>query len=392
MSINEIALAVGVILIAGLLSGKIVQRIKVPMVIGFLAIGVLLGPSVLNVITIEMSEELELIKVVALGVIAYTIGSELNFKQIKKIVSSIFMITIVQTIIIFILVFGSMYYIFNFSLPVSLLLGAIAPASAPAAILAVCREYRAQGTFTTTLLGTVAFLDAVTLTLFAVISAVVGVILRGENISGSFLMEPLWEIGGSIALGFLVGIVMVYAMRYIRQRPQALALLIGVILINIGLANIWHLSPLLVNMATGIAATNLSPPKLALHVFEDIEIFLYAIFFFLAGADLRLEIMGYAWMGIMGYIIFRAAGKVGGTYLGAKLAGASEHVQKYLGFPLITKAGLSVGLALMVQKSFPQISEVVVAIILGAVVVCELVGPFATKYTLISAGECQKKT
>ena len=392
MDMNEVALALGVIVLAGLLTGRTVKKFKIPMVIGFLLIGIILGPSVLNVITIEMTQGLEIIKVFALGVIAYVIGSELNFNSIRNLLQSIFIITIVQTVVIFIFIFASMYYIFNFSLPVSLLLSAIAPASAPAAIMAVCREYRAKGPFTTTLLGTIAFLDAVTLTLFAVVSAVVGVILRGEEITGAFLLEPLWEVGGSILLGVVVGSILVFVMRRIYQRSQALAVLISVVLVNIGIAEMWHLSPLLLNMATGITVTNLSPPRYALHAFEEIEIFLYAAFFFLAGADLRLEIMGEAWLGLIGYIVIRALGKIGGVYVGGKLAGSDENVQKYMGLPLITKAGLSVGLALMVQKSFPEVSEVVLAVVLGAVVVCELLGPFGTRFALYSANECEKSS
>lgn len=391
MPMDEIALALGIIVLAGLLSGRLVQKFKIPMVIGFLIIGVVMGPSVLNIITIEMTEGLELIKVFALGVIAYTIGSELNFKKIKNLLQSILVITLIQTAVIFILIFGSMYYIFGFSLPVSLLLGAIAPASAPAAIMAVCREYRAKGPFTTTLLGTVAFLDAVTLTLFAIVSAIVGVILQGEKITGAFLLEPLWEVGGSLILGIVVGSILVFAMRRVYYRPQALALLIGILLVNIGIANLWYLSPLLLNMATGITVTNLSPPKFALQAFEDIEIFLYAAFFFLAGADLRLEIMGAAWVGLIGYIVIRALGKIVGVYLGGRLARAHPSVYKYMGMPLITKAGLSVGLALMVQKQFPEISEVVLAIVLGAVVVCEILGPFGTRYSLLAVDECEQR-
>ncbi len=390
MSMNEIALAVGIIVLAGLLAGKLAQRIKAPMVIGFLVIGVILGPSVLNVITIEMSEELELFKVTALGVIAYTIGSELNFKKITGILRSIFVITIIQVAATFLLIVASTYYLFNFPLPVALLLGAIAPASAPASPLAVSREYGASGTFTTTLLGTVAFLDAVTITLFALISAIVGVILRGEQLTGTFLLEPSWEIGGSLVLGLLVGMLIVYCLRFLPQKPQALAFLVGIILMNCAVANMWHLSPLLLNMATGVAVTNLSPPKYALTAFEDIEIFLYAGFFFLAGADLRLEELGEVWIIVLGYIIIRGIGKVGGTFLGARIANAEDKVQKYLGFALFTKAGLSVGLAMMVQKSFPEISEVVVAVVLGAVVVCEIIGPLATRFALISSGECKR--
>lgn len=392
MSVNEIALLLGVIILAGIISGKTFQKMKAPMIIGFLLAGILFGPSFLNIITAEISGKFELLKMITLGVIAYTIGGELNIKRTKQILRSIFVIAIVQIIATFVLVFVATYYLLGFSFPISLLLGAIAPASAPASPLAVCREYQADGPFTTTLLGTVAFLDVAVLTLFAVVSAFAAVILKGQMLTGGFLTIPLLEIGGSVVLGLLVGIIIIFAMRRIDQKPWALAFLLGVVLLNIGLAGIWHLSPLLVNMAAGIAVTNLSSSHLALHAFEDIEIPLYITFFFLAGVDLRLGVLVQTWAGAATYIIARGTGKVGGTFLGAKLAKSEKQVQKFLGFGMLSKAGLSIGLVIMVQQSFPEIAEQITAIVLGAVAVSTLIGPLGEKFALLSSGECKIET
>ncbi len=389
MPMVENALVLGIVMLTGLLCGRIFQHFKVPMIVGFILIGILLGPFFLNVITFKISEELELVKMLVLGVIAYTIGVELNFKEKKQILSAILIITIIQVITTFILVFLTSYYLLALSLPVALLLGTIATATNPASPLACCREYGAKGTFTSTLLGTVAFIDAVCIVLFAIVSAFVMLILKENLLSVGLLALPFVEIGGSLTLGFLAGIVIILAMRYIHQRPLALTLLLGTILLNIGIANILHLSPLLANLATGITVTNFNVSRIAVDIFEDIETPLYLAFFTLVGASLPLNVLSQSWIGAAFFIIARGIGKVGGTYLGAVLAKAESRVQKYLGFGMFSKAGLSIGMVLMVQKTFPAIADSVTAIVLGAVAVCTIIGPFGERFALVSSGEVQ---
>lgn len=375
------------ILLLGLLTGRLGQKIKMPMVVGFILAGIILSPSLTNVISEQMIEELEILRVLGLGMIAMVIGGELEIKKLRGLLHCILDITLIQVIGTFVAVFAAMHYLMGLPLPESLLLGAISTASAPASPVAVVREFRARGAFTSTLLGVVGFLDAVAIIFFAIISALAGVFLRGGELALSFFLEPLLEIGGSVLLGAGAGLVMIIAFRFIERKKQVLVLLLGMVLMNSSVAHVLHLSPLLVNMLAGFTVANLYPRPEILQHFEEIELPILIAFFLLAGASLRLDVLAANWLVVTVYIIVRGLGKVGGTFLGARLAGAQETVQKYLGFAMFSKAGVTIGLIMVVQDQFPEIASTIVAIELAAVAACSIIGPVGERFAVLSSGE-----
>lgn len=386
MTIYQQPLGIAVILLFGLLGGRLAKKFNFPMVVGYVLTGLILGPSLLHVIPFKLNEELEIIKVLGLGMIALMIGGELQLKKLKKIASSVVWITFVQVIGACVVVFIAMYYILKLPLTISLLLGAMATATAPASPVAVIREYKAKGPFTSTLLGVVALDDAVCIILFGIISAVVSILLRGVSLNITAFLEPLKEIAGSFLVGILTGLILILILRFISDRHQKLVVLLGVALLNSGLAYIFDFSPLLINMITGFVVTNIYPHAV-FHLFEDIELPIYVIFFTLAGASLHFDVLAENWIPASVYIVARGIGKVGGAFLGARLVKADEAVQKYLGFAMFSKAGVTIGFILLVQGRFPELAEVITAIELAAVTVCEFVGPMGTRYALISSGE-----
>jgi len=388
LPVYQQTLGIALILLLGLLGGKLAQKVKAPMVVGFIVVGLLLSPSLLHVIPEQLNEGLNIIKIFGLGMIAITIGGELEFKKLKEIIGSIAAITIMQVFGTSVVVFCIMYFVFGLSLPVSLILGAIATASAPASPMANVREYQAKGPFTSTLLGVVAFLDATCLIFFAIVMAISGVFLRGSSLEVASLLAPLIEIGGSLILGAASGLLILFFARFLDQKIHILVLLIGFVLLNSGIAQHLHLSPLLVNMSAGVLIANTHPhPSSLLHIFDDIDLPIYIAFFLLAGASLRLDVLLENWLITAAYIVARGIGKVGGTFLGAKLAGAERKVQKYLGFGMFSKAGLTIGLLIIVQKTFPDIAPVITAVELAAVAVCSVIGPLGERFALISSGE-----
>lgn len=388
MPVYQQTLGIALILLLGLLGGKLAQKVKAPMVVGFIVVGLLLSPSLLHVIPEQLNEELGIIKLFGLGMIAITIGGELEFKKLKEIIGSIAAITFLQVFATSVVVFCIMYFVFGLSLPVSLILGAIATASAPASPMANVREYQAKGPFTSTLLGVVAFLDATCLIFFAIVMAISGVFLRGSSLEAASLLAPLIEIGGSLILGVASGLLILFFARFLDQKIHILVLLIGFVLLSSGIAQHLHLSPLLVNMSAGVFIANTHPhPGSLLHIFDDIDLPIYIAFFLLAGASLRLDVLLENWLITAAYIVARGIGKVGGTFLGAKLAGAERKVQKYLGFGMFSKAGLTIGLLIIVQKTFPDIAPVITAVELAAVAVCSVIGPLGERFALISSGE-----
>ncbi len=387
MIIYQQSLGLAVILLFGLLGGRLVRRIKMPMVVGYILIGLVLSPSLLHVIPAQLNKELEIVKILGLGMIALMIGGELELKRLKKIAKSVVWITIVQILGAFIVVFVAMFYILRLPLTISLLLGAMATATAPASPVAVIREYKAKGTFTSTLLGVVALDDAVCIILFGVVSALVAILLKGGNLGILAISEPLKEIFGSAGIGFLSGLVLIFVLRFLNERNQKLVVLLGFALLNSGIAYMFHFSPLLINMITGFTVANLHTQPEVFQCFEDVELPIYVVFFTLAGASLHLDVLAANWFPAVIYILARGIGKVSGAFLGARLGNADKIVQKYLGFAMFSKAGVTIGLLLLVQGRFPELALMITAIELAAVTVCELVGPLGTRFALISSGE-----
>lgn len=387
MTIYQQPLGIAIILLFGLLGGRLVRRIKIPMVVGYILIGLILSPSLLHVIPAQLNNELEIVKILGLGMIALMIGGELELKRLKKIANSVVYITIVQILGAFIVVFVATFYILKLPLTISLLLGAMATATAPASPVAVIREYKAKGTLTSTLLGVVALDDAVCIILFGIVSALVAILLKGGTLGILTITEPLREVFGSAVIGFLTGLILIFVLRFITERNQKVVVLLGFALLNSGIAYMYHFSPLLINMITGFTVANLYTEPEVFQCFEDVELPIYVVFFTLAGASLHLDVLAANWFPAVIYILSRGIGKVGGAFLGAKLGQADKIVQKYLGFAMFSKAGVTIGLLLLVQGRFPELAVIITAIELAAVTVCELIGPMGTRFALISSGE-----
>jgi len=392
LTIYQQPLGIAVILLLGLLGGRVARMLKMPMVVGYVLTGLLLSPSVLHVIPEALNEELEIIKILGLGMIALMIGGELQLNKLKRIAKDVVWITVVQIVGASLVVFMVMYYVLNLSLPISLLLGAMATATAPASPVAVIREYGAKGKFTSTLLGVVALDDALCITFFGIIAAIVSVLLQNSGVGIDIALTPLIEISGSFLVGIITALISIPVFRKLDNRHQSLVVLVGLALLNSGIAYHFHLSPLLVNMVSGFVITNLLTETYVFHYFEDVELPVYVIFFTLAGASLHLDVLFENWVPAAVYIVARGFGKVGGAFLGARLANADEVIQKYLGFAMFSKAGVTIGLLMIVQGRFPEIAAVITAIELAAVTVCEICGPMGTRFALISSGETTVET
>lgn len=380
-------LILAIIILSGYLMGRIFRRFKLPMVVGYLVAGMILGPSLGGIVSLEMNQALELIKILGLGMIAILIGGELEIKKIRHLGRAILGITVVQVLGAFTAVFLAAFFILKLPLTISLLLGALATATAPASPVTVIREYNARGPFTTTLLGVVALDDAVCIIFFGIVSAVVEVLLRGEAVGAGAIFSSLFEVAKSGLLGAGSGILLTLLLPRLPNRSHKVTVLVGIILLNSGLAYAWQLSPLMVNMLCGFTAANIYRKPDELNFLQDIEMPVLVVFFTLAGASLQFNVLVENWLWAAVYIIARGAGKVGGAYLGAYLSRAEKVVQKYLGFAMFSKAGLTIGLLMLVQDRFPTLAPTIAAIELAAVAVCELIGPLGTRYALISSGE-----
>jgi Kef-type K+ transport system membrane component KefB len=407
---KDLLLAIGVMISVGLFGGLLANRLKFPRVTGYIIIGVLLSPSILNLVPRATIESWDIITSVILGIIAYAIGGSLDLVSLRKLGKSTAWITPLETLgawlvvtllMVFLapMIFPSATMTFReYILPMALVAGSIAGATAPAATLAVIREYKARGNFTMTLLSVVALDDALSIITFAIAMAVALPLASGAGSVSLYQMlsVPFLDIIKSIGIGTALGFAIIYLTRLIKTRALLLTLVLGIIMLCIGLTDILGGSLILANMVVGFVVRNrtsdLSRREEPFVVIQGIEDFAFAVFFVLAGMHFDssvIKVSGFLALLIMGG---RFVGQYFGAAIGAKISKASDLVRKYLGFALQAQAGVTVGLALLIREAFPTFGDIVFNGFLASIIISEIFAPPLVKYALFKAGEVEEAT
>lgn len=388
----NVLLALSIAMAVGLLMSRFIRLIRLPNVTAYLIAGLLVGPYVLNVLSPELNSELAIISDVALGFIAYSIGSEFKMTYLKEIGVKPMVITLFEGCTASLFVFATLL-VLGQPLPLCLALGAIAAATAPAATLMVVRQYKANGPVTKMLLPVVAMDDALGLMLYAIMMAIARTIERGTALTvTTLLLKPMWEILGSLALGVALGLVLVYVLRFFHSRGNKLALTIMMVFAAVGMSSMWGLSSLLVCMMLGATMVNLCPQSNVM--LEQCDRFtppLFLLFFVLSGANLDLSVLPTVGMVGVAYVLARALGKSLGGTMGAVVEKCDRNIVKYLGLTLIPQAGVAIGMARMSMTALPEYGAVINAVVLSGTLIYELTGPVITKIALTRAGEIKSE-
>ncbi|MGL5244209.1 MAG: cation:proton antiporter, partial [Sarcina sp.] len=376
---------IGIILISGLLIGKLISYLKFPRVTGYLIAGIIIGPSVLAIVPKETISNLGIISDIALGLISYGIGSELNFKQLSKIGSKVLVITIFEAFTAVLLVDFVFIFILKQDVVFSMILGAIAAATAPASTIMVLKQYRARGPLVDTLLPVVAIDDVMAVVALGISLALSKniVCVATENITTLALLGPFLEIIQSILLGIMLGFILSTLCHKRKNLESILCITLAIVFLGIGIATVLGISTLLTSIAIGATVSNIATNRNTLFdVMDNITPPIFLVFFTLSGAE--LEIQSLKAVGFIGvaYIIIRIIGKVLGAAIGAKLTSSNKNVQKYLGMTLLPQAGVAIGLVVVATSALPEYGETIRAIILSATVVYELIGPYLTRIAI----------
>jgi Kef-type K+ transport system membrane component KefB len=391
--VNELS-SLGLILLLALGAGHLVKFARVPEVSGYIVAGIILGPSVLGWVSQQNLTALEILSEVALGLILFSVGTVFEAARFARVGRQALTLTLIEsalaavTVIVGMLLLGQPW-------KMALLLGAIAVATAPASTLMVVRENASAGPLTDSLLAIIAINNIYCIVAYSLVGATIDL---ASGLGGGLLqalyfsLYPLvWQLVGSVALGFLVGMLLAAWSSKVTETGETLILLGGAILLCVGLARVLDLSPLVASMAVGatmVNFTNHSGPLFDTLSRADPPF--YAIFFVLAGADLDLGLVGSLGLAGVVYLVGRAAGKLLGARLGARHLKMPEPVQRFLGLALMAQAGLAVGLVITTQRRFAELAPAVTTIVLASVVVYEIVGPISTRFALVRAGEARK--
>lgn len=375
---------------AGMAMGRLVKKIKLPNVTGYLLAGLLLGPSVLGILSEGFLSAATVISDAALGFIAFSIGNEFKISYFKRVGVTPIVIAVLESL--FAVVFVALALVAaGFDTPFCLVLSAIAAATAPAATIMVIKQYRAKGPVTETLLSVVALDDATALILYSV-SIAVAQALSGKAVSVKALVLPaLIEIFGALVVGALLGFIFLLPLRFFKKDSNRMSLIVGFIFAGLGLSKLCGFSSLLFCMAMGAIVANFSPDINKLMDLSDkITPPIFLLFFVASGADLKLSVLPT--VGVAGaiYVVFRVIGKMFGASMGAVLCKADRNIKKYLGPALIPQAGVAIGLSLVAGEAFPAYAAQIRAIILCGTLIYELIGPAVSKASLKKAGEIKE--
>ena len=420
---------VAVLILVALLSTRLMKVLKLPNVTGYIITGILVGPFVFGLLFNNFSyegikdsiiyksvEQIKWVSSVALGFIAFSIGSSFKAGVLKSLGKRVVIITVFEALGASLLVMAGLFalhfafpYFISFELV--LVLSAIASATAPAATLMVIKQYNARGPLVNTLLPVVALDDAVALILFSILFQIASTMSTGGDFSiYRMLFKPLIEIVISLGLGGLLGLIISLFNRIFKSRNNRLAFCIFTVFAALGFYYLFQqpymgefeLSSLLMCMSAGVIYTNLvkeSGPTL--DVLDRFTSPIYMVFFVISGASLDLTIFfnknGLIVVGIaLSYVILRAFGKWVGAFSGSSITRSEPQIKKYLGLTLIPQAGVAIGLSTTASDLFSRVgnteaSIMVIAIVLTSTLVYELIGPMITKFALEKAGEIQRQ-
>ncbi len=405
----SILLTLSIALLVGLLLTRVASKIKLPAVTAYLVAGILIGPFLLGAlgipgigITEEDLKGLTIVSDVALGFIAFSMGNEFRLAQLKKIGKQATIIGVAQGVIAAIVVDVVLIFLHfilqdKFPLPAAIVLGAAATATAPAATLMVVKQYKAKGKLTDLLLPVVAIDDAVGLVVFAISFGVAKSLSAGAIDILSVVLEPLLEVILSLGLGFIMGVIFNFVEQFFHSRSKRMAVTVTFVLMTVAISSLKfqigsiHIgfSSLLTCMMLGSVFCNLCDVSEELMNRADRWTApILILFFVISGAELDLSVFADIAIVLIGvaYVLSRSLGKYYGAALSAKLTGCEENIVKYLGITLLPQAGVALGMGLKAMELGAD-GEIVRNIILFAVLIYELVGPFLTKIALTKAGD-----
>jgi Kef-type K+ transport system membrane component KefB len=403
------ALAFGFVLLASLQMGTMFSGVRLPRLTGYLLCGFIAGPAVLNFVTRRMVDDLKLVNGVAIGLIALSAGGELNFKKLRSKMRAILStggLALVSAIVILTVGVFALSTFLPFTqgmtvgerFVVALTMGVVFSALSPTVTLALISETGAAGPICETALGIVVVGDLVIVLGFAAVKALANATFASDAAGGG-AGELMIHIFGSIAVGFVLGGVLLLYLKKVNQRVALF--IVGICFLCAEAGTRLHLDPLLMCLTAGLFLENLTDiegSKLV-HEIEPAAMPVFAVFFAVAGAGLHLDVFldeshKVRWLVIAMVVVLvlvRAAALFMGSSIGMRAARVEPEVRRFLPFSLFSQSGVAIGLAILLAKHFAGWGEGASALLLGGIMTNELVGPVLFRSALVRSGEAGKK-
>lgn len=389
---DSLTVLMGFVLLAASVAGALAGTVGLPKITGFLVVGILAGPSLSGLIPWGALDELRLIDRFALALIALLAGGELKIRALRPAAKTIALTTMAVVGVVWIgmtLVFLPIGFFLPFLddagflgiLALGALLGVWAANSSPDLTVAVIEETGAKGPLTDVILGVTIVKDVVVIVLFTLVLALVRPILGTGGGEEGMLLHLLWEVGGALVLGGVLGWVFSIYLEQEGIQPAYVTFLFAYVLVLA--AGLLHVELLLVGVAAGFTIENMSESgDEMIHSIEKVSVVIFAFFFTIAGASLDLGAIGAFWVAAVILFTARAGLTFWGARLGTRLAGATEEIQRLSWRGLMSQGGVTLGLLLLVQEAFPEIGDGIVALGMAVIIGNILGGPILLKTAL----------
>lgn len=367
-------ITLGVLFLGGLVADQVGHLTRLPRVTMLLLLGLLVGQSGLGILPEAATEWFEPISVVALTMVAFLLGGGLTAENMARHGRAILAISLSIVTGTTLIVWGGLTFM-GLDPGLALLLGAIATATAPAAIADVIRQSGIRNGFSETLSGIVAIDDVWGLIIFSLCLALV----HQANGWAGPLLGMGREIGGAILLGVCVGVPSAFLTGRLKPGEPMQSEAIGVVFLTAGLSIWLGLSFLIAGMTAGALIANLARHhERAFHEIENIEWPFMLLFFLLAGASLELDALwSLGWISVA-YIALRIAARLLSGEVGAWIGRAPPVERHVYGPALLPQAGVAVGMALVAAETVPHWATTIMTVTIAATVVFEIIGPPCT--------------
>lgn len=397
----SVIISIAFMLFFGFAMTRITKLLRLPNVTAYILTGILIGPYCLDLIPETVVEGMDFLSDIALALIAFSTGEFFRFSVLKKNGTKVIVITLLEACFASILVFILTYTVLHLQLAFSIVLSALAAATASASTMMTIRQTDAKGDFVNTLLQTVAIDNIVALLAYSISISIAVAYNSGAAIEIGNIVIPLLSNLGVMILGGVFGFFMKVLMTKKRTTDNRLIISIATLFAFCGICTMLDISPLLGCMSMGMIYINLTDDD---KLFKQLNYFsppILLLFFVRSSVNFNLGAL-FSSVGSIGavplivvgllYFIVRIIGKYAGAFIGCLIVRKPPKVRNHLGLALIPQAGVAIGLAAMGARALEgDIGIALETIIIASSILYELVGPACAKLSLYLSGAYSNK-
>lgn len=394
-------ISIAIMLLCGFLMTRITKKLRLPNVTAYIITGILIGPFCLDLIPDRIISGTEFLADIALAFIAFSTGEFFKLSKLKRSIGKVIIITLLEALCASLLVFILTYQILHIDLAFSIVLAALASATAPASTMMTIRQTGAKGDFVDTLLQVVAYDDIVALLAYSIAISVAVSSMTGKAFNVSDIIVPLLINLAVLVLGGIFGLFMKLLIQKRRSDDNRLIISVALLFAFCGICAFLDVSPLLGCMSMGTVYINITDDD---KLFKQLNYFnppILLLFFVRSGLSFDLGALvkpsgaiGGVSLLVIGilYFIVRIAGKYLGAFLGCLIAGKPRKTRDFFGLALIPQAGVAIGLAALGARTLGgEEGAALETIILASSVLYELIGPACAKLSLYLSGSYSNK-